>query len=66
MYATYADKTVTLEYKGKTIHVTQSISGSGARFLGEGYEWWIKGKNATLSQGDSLVSANILEHCSSL
>jgi membrane-bound inhibitor of C-type lysozyme len=35
---------------GKTTVVTVSvISGSGARYVGQQYEWWTKGKEATFT-----------------
>lgn len=45
------DKTAEVEYGGKTRTLTIAMSASGARYVGEGLQWWTKGMT------DGLVSA---------
>lgn len=53
-----------LLYKGKLYRVVRVISASGARYAGDGMEWWTKGDQAMLSPllADG-TSGNILESC---
>ncbi|MFT4253082.1 MAG: MliC family protein [Caulobacter sp.] len=44
------DKTAVVEYGGKTRTLTVAMSASGARYVGEGLQWWTKGMT------DGLVS----------
>jgi membrane-bound inhibitor of C-type lysozyme len=61
-----SDSTVTLRYEGEVIDLVSARAASGARYEGEGYEWWSRGtgpgSEATLSrlEGDS---AEPLEQC---
>ncbi|HQR03128.1 MAG: MliC family protein [Proteobacteria bacterium] len=36
-------ETATILYRGKSLGMHVAISGSGARYVGEGLEWWSKG-----------------------
>ncbi|GAA3991674.1 hypothetical protein GCM10022279_13530 [Comamonas faecalis] len=47
--ASYPDTdTATVDYQG-TRHAMQiAVSASGARYTGDGYEWWTKGAEGTL------------------
>ena len=35
--------TATVQYQGKTREMRVAVSGSGARYVGNGMEWWTKG-----------------------
>lgn len=37
------DKTAVVEYGGQTRTLTVAVSASGARYVGEGLQWWTKG-----------------------
>lgn len=41
--ATYAGETATVVYEGKTYAMTTQLSASGARYQGDGLQWWTKG-----------------------
>jgi membrane-bound inhibitor of C-type lysozyme len=60
--ASYPDaNTAWVKVKGQmhTLHV--AISGSGARYIGDGWQWWTKGMRdgmlAPLAAGESIASA---------
>lgn len=36
----------TIQYKGSTYRMQIAVSGSGARYVGGGLEWWTKGSGA--------------------
>lgn len=38
-----SDTTAVVEYEGQTLQMTRAVSASGARYVGEGLEWWTKG-----------------------
>lgn len=45
---------------GDTFRLTQAISGSGARYVGEGLQWWVKGDEAMLAPlkaGEDIAAA---------
>lgn len=42
--ASYSDTdTATVHYQGRTYSLKNAVSASGARYVGEGIEWWTKG-----------------------
>ncbi|WP_284332315.1 MliC family protein [Dyella flagellata] len=60
--ATYPDSnTAVIKLTGvnHTLHI--AISGSGARYTGDGWQWWTKGMHdgilAPLAPGESIASA---------
>lgn len=60
--ATYTDtNTAVIILNGKTHTLHIAISGSGARYTGEGWQWWTKGMHdgllAPLAAGESIASA---------
>ena len=60
--------TATVRYQTRTYTMHIAISGSGARYVGEGFEWWTKGSGpgseGTLfrHQADG-TSGEIVERC---
>ena len=60
--------TATVQYQGRTYDMIIAISGSGARYVGGGLEWWTKGSGPG-SEGTMLrhlangTSGEILEFC---
>lgn len=69
--AQYADtETAHVTYRGQTYAMRIAISGSGARYVGSGLEWWTASRNgqetATLSRigPNDQVGTAILERCS--
>lgn len=63
--ATYpTTETATVVYDGKTIAMKIAVSGSGARYTGDGLEWWTKGNEGTMSKllPDG-TSGDIIENC---
>lgn len=38
-----SDTTAVVEYESQTLQMTRAVSASGARYIGEGLEWWTKG-----------------------
>lgn len=38
-----SDSTAIMVYDGRTLQMTIAVSASGARYVGEGLEWWTKG-----------------------
>ena len=61
--ATYPDTNtavIKLQSETHTLHV--ALSGSGARYTGEGWQWWTKGMHdgmlAPLAPGESIASAH--------
>lgn len=38
-----SDSAAVVEYEGRTLRMTLAVSASGARYVGEGLEWWTKG-----------------------
>jgi membrane-bound inhibitor of C-type lysozyme len=64
--ATYPDdKTAVVEYGGKTRTLTVAMSASGARYVGDGLQWWTKGMTdgmvAPLKDGEDVASAKPVE-----
>ncbi|PLR20226.1 hypothetical protein SGCZBJ_22405 [Caulobacter zeae] len=64
--ATYPDdKTAVVEYGDKTRTLTVAMSASGARYVGEGLQWWTKGMTegmvAPLKDGEDVASAKPVE-----
>lgn len=59
--ALYPDsRTAQVTLEGSTYRLTQVISGSGARFTGEGLQWWIKGDEgmlAPLKAGEEIAAS---------
>lgn len=56
----------TLNHDGRAIMMKRAQSASGARYTGEGLEWWTKGSEGTLSrlQPDG-TSGDVIESCAS-
>lgn len=58
----------TIEYQGRVYKMNIAVSASGARYVGEGLEWWTKG-NGSGSEGTLLqhqadgTSGAGLEYC---
>jgi len=50
-----------IEVDGETIEMEQTISGSGIRYQGNGYEYQSKGEEATLLKDDEVIRANCVE-----
>lgn len=64
--ATYPDdKTAVVDYGDKTRTLTVAMSASGARYVGEGLQWWTKGMTegmvAPLKDGEDVASAKPVE-----
>lgn len=60
--AAYPDaNTALIRLKGHAYTLHIAISGSGARYVGEGWQWWTKGMRdgmlAPLAPGESIASA---------
>ena len=59
------DKTAVVEYGGQTRTLTVAMSASGARYVGEGLQWWTKGMTdglvAPLKAGEDIASAKPVE-----
>ncbi|MDR3089418.1 MAG: MliC family protein [Desulfobulbaceae bacterium] len=51
----------TVFYQGKTLRLTRAVAASGARYVGDGHEWWGKGDDASLFQGEE--GDVLLESC---
>jgi membrane-bound inhibitor of C-type lysozyme len=67
--ATYPDtESATVQYKGSTYSMQRAVSGSGARYVGGGLEWWTKGagtgsEGTLLHHNDSGTSGDSIEMC---
>ncbi|RDS82411.1 MliC family protein [Dyella psychrodurans] len=60
--AAYPDtNTALVKIKGQTYTLHIAISGSGARYIGDGWQWWTKGMKdgmlAPLAAGETIASA---------
>ncbi|WP_323752529.1 MliC family protein [Marinobacter sp.] len=63
--------TAEVDYKGNSYDMSIAVSGSGARYVGGGIEWWVKGSG---SDAEGLLlkhraggsSGDILESCTAL
>jgi membrane-bound inhibitor of C-type lysozyme len=60
--AAYPDtESAVLTLDGKTHHLHRAISADGARYVGDGWQWWTKGMQqgmlAPLKPGESIASA---------
>ncbi|OEY65962.1 MliC family protein [Marinobacter sp. X15-166B] len=58
-----------LHYKGRTYRLQIAVSGSGARYVGDRLEWWVKGagpeaEGTLFRQRADGTSGDTLEHCS--
>ncbi|MGR4891174.1 MliC family protein [Sphingopyxis sp. LARHCG72] len=53
--------TAQIVYKGKTVDMKVAQSASGARYVGDGWQWWTKGMTdgmlAPLKPGEDIASA---------
>lgn len=47
--ATYSGRDATVEYGGRTHAMTTEISASGARYVGDGLQWWTRGDEGTVT-----------------
>jgi membrane-bound inhibitor of C-type lysozyme len=61
--AAYPDaESAVLTLDGKTDHLHRAISADGARYVGDGWQWWTKGMEqgmlAPLKPGESVASAS--------
>lgn len=61
LLAAYADgRTAQIRLAGASHTLKQAVSGSGARFTGDGLQWWIKGDTgmlAILAPGEEIAAA---------
>jgi membrane-bound inhibitor of C-type lysozyme len=62
LQANYPDTaTAVIKLQGETHILRIAVSGSGARYTGEGLQWWTKGMHdgmlAPLASGESIASA---------
>lgn len=63
------DSTAVVDYEGQTYEMEIAVSGSGARYVGGGLEWWTKGggpgAEGTLFRHDAAsgASGETLELC---
>jgi len=70
--ATYpSTDSATVEYKGKTYLMQIAVSGSGARYVGGGLEWWTKGagpeaQGTVLRHNADGTSGDVVESCTGL
>jgi membrane-bound inhibitor of C-type lysozyme len=60
--ASYPDNnTAIIKLKGETHTLHVALSGSGARYIGEGWQWWTKGMRdgrlAPLAAGETIAGA---------
>ena len=60
--------TATVKYKARTYTMQIAISGSGARYVGEGFEWWTKSsgpgsEGLLLRHNADDTTGEILERC---
>jgi membrane-bound inhibitor of C-type lysozyme len=64
-----SDSTAIVRYKGKRYEMRIAISGSGARYVGGGYEWWTRGTGPGATgllgriTGQELTASETLETC---
>lgn len=59
--ALYPDpRTAQVTLEGSVHRLTQAVSGSGARYVGEGLQWWIKGDEGMLAslKADEEIATN--------
>lgn len=53
--------TATIRYEGRSVDMTTAVSASGARYVGDGWEWWTKGMTegtlSRLASGKDTASA---------
>jgi len=57
--------TATVQYQGASYGMHIAMSGSGARYVGDGMQWWTKGPSGMLSPLQADGSAGtIIETCS--
>ena len=70
--ATYpSTNSAEVRYKGDDYNMQIAVSASGARYVGDGLEWWTKGSapgaDGTLfHHQDDGTSGEIIEHCTRL
>ncbi|MEO8991709.1 MAG: MliC family protein [Nitrosospira sp.] len=62
------DTTAIVRYEGKTREMVVAISGSGARYVGGGLEWWTKGMGpgspgTLFRHEDDGTTGEIIEMC---
>ena len=48
---------------GRLVKTRTVISGSGARYVGDGYTWWSKGNEGTLFKGMNLETMKTVDTC---
>lgn len=67
--ASYSDTdTATVHYQGRTYSLKNAVSASGARYVGDGIEWWTKGagpgsSGLVLQHLTDGTSGQVLETC---
>lgn len=61
--ATYAGPHARLVVDGRVLELTQALSGSGARYVGDGSTWWINGRVAELYRGEDPGALTSLRQC---
>lgn len=53
-----------VQYKGSSHTMALAVSASGARYVGNGLEWWTKGAEATMFRHEADGSSgDIVESC---
>ena len=63
--------TATVRYKARTYTMQIAISGSGARYVGEGFEWWTKSsgpgsEGMLLRHNTDDTTGEIVERCNAV
>ncbi|WP_102126522.1 MliC family protein [Deinococcus planocerae] len=61
--ATYTGPHARVVVGHQVLRLTQALSGSGARYMGGGYTWWINGGVAELYRGETLGTLTSLRQC---
>ena len=55
-------KTVVLRFAGRRHRLRAAMSADGGRYIGEGWQWWVKGMRSAaldpLPQGQTIVPAS--------
>ena len=63
-----ADSTAAVVHDGQTRPLTVAVSGSGARYVGEAFEWWTEGsgpgsEGTVFRHNDDGTSGDLVETC---
>jgi membrane-bound inhibitor of C-type lysozyme len=61
VWAAYTGEQATLKIAGRTYHLATAMSASGARYVGDGLQWWTKGlgegRLSVLKPGETVAAA---------